>query len=64
METFDKDRPCPKCGATGAAVQHHAAGKRKYNQMGTDVGVCLTGDEHMHRTCQVCKHEWAEAPLS
>jgi len=64
MEAFDKDRTCPKCGTGNAAFQHHEKGKRKHGPLGVDMGVCLTENEHMHRTCGACKHEWAEAPLS
>ncbi len=55
MEKFDKSRGCPKCGNAGMAthVWHHAA------------GTCdVESGEHMHRSCNQCNYQWAEAPLS
>jgi hypothetical protein len=71
MDRFNASGTCTKCGSqTPAGYEYHAKGRRQRSPI---VGIttprparllCPTDEEHMHRKCPDCKHEWAEAPLA
>ena len=56
MDPYSRDRDCPKCGNAGQAtsVEYHAAASP----------TCALSEpaEHMHRGCNWCGYQWAEAP--
>ena len=66
MDKFDADGICKKCGSEmPAGYAYHAKGIHRQLPMGVEGNLlCPTEDEHMHRTCSMCQHEWAEAPLA
>lgn len=53
-DRFDRATTCPKCGQGAAEVIYHPANV-----------VCPQSfqDEHIHRTCTLCRFEWDEIPL-
>jgi hypothetical protein len=53
MRPFEKVVHCPKCDTIEEARLVFHEGN----------GTCpLLPEEHIHRTCRVCAHEWAEKP--
>lgn len=75
METFNVQGTCVMCGsATPASYEYHAKGKRGKSAPSISyVGgppapkaplLCPEEGPHMHRTCEQCSYEWAEAPLA
>ena len=56
MKAFDEKATCPKCSHASVSITH----QRRYL-----VGICHYGDcsadEHLHRRCQRCGYQWAEA---
>ena len=64
LEQFDAQGSCKKCGSLSpASYEYHEKGQTKSLGMGVDRQLCSTDEEHMHRKCPDCSHEWAEAPL-
>lgn len=57
LRPFDEDARCPKCGGGTISTTFH---EDKYV---TPLHGCYIECEHLHRTCNRCRHNWAEAPL-
>jgi len=62
MNTYDHDRPCPKCGQKDIGNHYYTKGEEY--RMFVD---CLRPKEYasediIHRTCRNCSFYWNELP--
>lgn len=61
LTRFDPDRVCPKCGHDDVGTLYltstAAFACRALRHQHLD-------REHLHRTCQRCRYEWVERPLT
>jgi ferredoxin len=67
MDKFDATGTCKKCGTkTPASYEYHDKGRHQIARGTGAEGrlLCPTEEEHMHRGCEECGYEWAEAPLA
>ncbi len=56
MKKYQDDRPCVKCGFSNIISTEYCRCERI---------LCIyhLDEEHLHRVCQRCGYEWAEATL-
>lgn len=60
METFDQDKPCPKCGA----VDLHHRYRQKGERLDPDPLYFTLADCNLIRTyCRTCGHRWGSLPV-
>lgn len=57
MERFAKDKLCPQCEGVASFAYHE--NRAQYAPVCTEFE-----SPHMHRTCNQCDYDWAEAPLA
>ena len=64
MDQFNKEEPsqCPQCNGD-AGFDYHKEGRHVSFGVGDGPLLCPTEESHMHRICNICGYEWAEAPL-
>lgn len=62
LPKYEKVRPCPKCGFTGANGEAAASTKFCPGDVNDNRKVCHGREaEHLHRKCGNCSYEWLEA---